>query len=160
MDSPEFTYVSRDGQSDAAPGNMPMSGSTRQDVDETLLRAYVVEDSPVIRENLIATLEEMAPVVVVGAADNEGAAIAWLQSGDNRCQLVIVDIFLKGGSGLGVLRSLTDRDDGRKVVVLSNYATPDMRRRCLELGADRVFDKSGDIDALLAYCGEIAPGQH
>lgn len=160
MDSAEFNYVSRDGQSDVAPGKMPLSGPTRQDGDETLLRIYVVEDSPVIRENLIATLEEMAPVVVVGAADNEGAAIAWLQSADNSCQLVIVDIFLKGGSGLGVLRSLTERHDGRKVVVLSNYATPDMRRRCLELGADRVFDKSGDIDALLAYCLEIAPGQH
>lgn len=126
--------------------------------DAVRLRAYVVEDSPLIRENLIATLEEMAPVVVVGVADNEGAATAWLQASDNRAQLVIVDIFLKGGSGLGVLRALTERHDRRHVVVLSNYATADMRRRCLELGADKVFDKSSDIDALLAYCEEIAPG--
>jgi len=122
------------------------------------LRTYLVEDSPVIRENLIATLEEMAHVVVVGTADNEGAATDWLRSSDNDCQLVILDIFLKGGSGLGVLKALTDSHSRRKVVVLSNYATPDMRRRCLELGADKVFDKSGDIDALITYCEQAASG--
>ena len=45
-----------------------------------------------------------------------------------------------------------------KVVVLSNYATPDMRRKCLELGADRVFDKSNEIDALILYCCRLADG--
>jgi DNA-binding NarL/FixJ family response regulator len=131
--------------------------SEADDADNPL-RIYVIEDSAVIRENLIATLEEMLPVEVVGAADNEGAATSWLQDDANRSDLVIVDIFLKGGSGLGVLRSLADTHTRRKVVVLSNYATPDMRRRCLELGADRVFDKSSDIDMLLSYCDELASG--
>jgi DNA-binding NarL/FixJ family response regulator len=120
------------------------------------LAVYLIEDSPVIRDNLIATLEEMAPVAVVGTADNEGAATSWLQTPENHCGLVIIDIFLKGGSGLGVLRSVTDQLHQRKLVVLSNYATPEMRRRCLELGADEVFDKSDDIDALLAYCAQVA----
>ena len=40
----------------------------------------------------------------------------------------------------------------QKVVVLSNYATPDMRKRCAQLGADAVFDKSNEIDALVDYC--------
>ena len=44
------------------------------------------------------------------------------------------------------------------MVVLSNYATPDMRRKCLELGADQVFDKSNEIDALIQYCGRLAAG--
>jgi DNA-binding NarL/FixJ family response regulator len=43
--------------------------------------------------------------------------------------------------------------------MLSNYATPDIRRKCLELGADRVFDKSNDIDALIAYCARLAAGE-
>jgi DNA-binding NarL/FixJ family response regulator len=152
-----FNAPGREHPAAAVPAERQAFG--RDDAVPSILRAFLVEDSPVIRENLIATLEEMAPVVVVGAADNEGAATAWLQSSDNDCQLVIVDIFLKGGSGLGVLKSLTDRRRQRKVVVLSNYATPDMRRRCLELGADKVFDKSGDIDALIAYCEEIASGE-
>jgi len=33
-----------------------------------------------------------------------------------------------------------------------------MRRKCLELGADRVFDKSNEIDALILYCCRLADG--
>ncbi|MBL8302206.1 MAG: response regulator transcription factor [Ideonella sp.] len=116
------------------------------------LKTYIVEDSPVIRENLIATLEELAPVEVVGTADSESVANYWLGRNASTCDLVIVDIFLKSGSGLGVLASAQVRGEGTKVVVLSNYATSDMRRKCLELGADRVFDKSNEIDALVNYC--------
>ena len=77
----------------------------------------------------------------------------------NACDLVVIDIFLKSGSGLGVLRSLKNVVPQRRLVVLSNYATPDMRRKCLELGADRVFDKSNEIDALIQYCVQFAAGE-
>ena len=124
----------------------------------TALRAFIVEDSPVIRENLVAALEEMAPIRVVGTADDEASAVGWLSGSENRADLVVVDIFLKSGSGLGVLKAAAARRSGVKLVVLSNYATPDMRRKCLELGADRVFDKSNEIDALILYCCRLADG--
>ena len=122
----------------------------------TPLQTYIVEDSPVIRENLIATLEELAPVRVVGCAEDEYGAVQWLQQAGHPTDLVIVDIFLKSGSGLGVLRAAQALAPPRRLVVLSNYATPDMRRKCLELGAERVFDKSADIDALIGYCNGLA----
>ena len=123
------------------------------------LKTYIVEDSPVIRENLIATLEELAPVKVVGWAADEATALRWLGEPGNRVDLVLVDLFLAGGSGLGVLRGASLPPRRTRLVVLSNYATPDMRRRCLELGAERVFDKSGAIEELLDYCGELADGK-
>lgn len=123
------------------------------------LRTYIVEDSPVIRENLIATLEEMVPVEVVGTADDESSAAQWLAKSDNDCDLVIIDIFLKSGSGLGVLQAARQAAAPRKLVVLSNYATPDMRRKCLQLGADKVFDKSNEIDGLISYCARLAAGE-
>ena len=64
----------------------------------------------------------------------------------------MVDLFLKQGSGLGVLQACTTRRANQKVVVLSNYATPDIRRRCAEFGVDAVFDKSNEIDALVDFC--------
>ena len=121
------------------------------------LNAFIVEDSPVIRENLIAALEELAPVKVVGTAEDESTAVSWL-GGDRSCDLVIIDIFLKRGSGLGVLRAASEMNKPMSLVVLSNYATPDMRRKCLELGASRVFDKSNEIDALILYCARLADG--
>ena len=122
----------------------------------TSLKAFIVEDSPVIRENLVAALEEMAPIEVIGTAEDEGNAVRWLEG--NACDLAVVDIFLRSGSGLGVLKAAAQTSRPMKVVVLSNYATPDMRRKCLELGADRVFDKSNEIDALILYCCRLADG--
>jgi DNA-binding NarL/FixJ family response regulator len=120
------------------------------------LKTFVVDDSVVIRENLIATLEELAPVQVVGTAAEESVAVRWLGQHDAEVDLVIVDLFLNEGNGMGVLRSLRSRTLPFHVIVLSNYATRDIQRRCLALGADRVFDKSHDIDALIQYCIGLA----
>jgi len=113
---------------------------------------YIVEDSATIRENLISTLEEIAPVKVVGFAESENEASAWLSSHKGDWQLAIVDLFLKEGTGLGVLKGCQNRHADQKVVVLTNYATHDIRQRCAELGSDAVFDKSNELDELLDYC--------
>lgn len=51
-----------------------------------------------------------------------------------------------------MLSAFQGRQSGQRVVVLSNYATAEMRTRCQALGADAVFDKSNEIDALVDYC--------
>jgi len=116
------------------------------------LKTYIVEDNPTIRENLIGTLEELACVIAVGAAETENDGKAWLNENRQEWDLAIVDLFLKQGSGLGVLAACRDRPSRQKVVVLSNYATADIRQRCAQLGVDAVFDKSNEIDALVDYC--------
>jgi DNA-binding NarL/FixJ family response regulator len=122
----------------------------------SLLQIYIVDDSKIIRDSLTATLEELSPVRVIGSAEDEATALHWLGEPAHRVDLVIVDLFLKAGSGLGVLKATkAHRRDG-KVIVLSNYASQAMRHKCLALGADEVFDKSQDIDALLTYCRQLA----
>jgi two-component system OmpR family response regulator len=124
------------------------------------LDVFVVEDNLIVLESLVAALEELAPVHVVGSAADESVAIDWLAA--ERCDLVIVDIFLRTGSGLGVIAAARRRRPEAALVVLSNYATDEMRSRCLATGADRVFDKSRDIDQLVAYCVALAarePGE-
>ncbi|HSI49843.1 MAG TPA: response regulator [Ideonella sp.] len=129
------------------------------------LNAYLVEDSRLIRDNLTAALEEMASVKIVGWADGEHEAVAHLAAltppmAQAPLDLVLIDLMLAQGSGLGVLRSACGHGHGHgaraRCVVLTNYATPDMRRECLKLGADRVFDKSNEIDALIDYCLALA----
>jgi two-component system OmpR family response regulator len=116
------------------------------------LKTFIVEDNATIRDNLIGTLEELASVKAMGWAETEGAAREWLSTHPGQWDLAIVDLFLKQGSGLGVLEACQGRGPQRRVVVLSNYATADMRKRCAQLGADAVFDKSNEIDALVDYC--------
>ncbi len=117
-----------------------------------VLRTYFVEDNATIRENLIGALEELASVQALGWAETENQARIWLVQHDGAWDLAIVDLFLKQGSGLGVLEACRKRRAAQRVVVLSNYATADMRKRCAQLGADAVFDKSNEIDALVEYC--------
>lgn len=116
------------------------------------LKTYIVEDNPTIRENLIATLEELACVNSVGTSETENEAKLWLGQNPDEWDLAIVDLFLRQGSGLGVLTACKGRNPKQKVVVLSNYATVDIRQRCTQLGVDAVFDKSNEIDALVEYC--------
>ena len=66
-------------------------------------RAYIVEDSPTIRENLIETLHELALVDAVGTAETENEGKKWLAQNDEYWDLAIVDLFLKEGSGLNIL---------------------------------------------------------
>ncbi|MBP6406778.1 MAG: response regulator transcription factor [Ramlibacter sp.] len=115
-------------------------------------RAYIVEDSPTIRQNLIETLQELALVEPVGVAETEHEGREWLARNDAYWDLAIVDLFLREGSGLNILEACRYRKPGQKMIVLSNHATNDVRWRCAQLGADAVFDKSTEIDALLEYC--------
>lgn len=118
----------------------------------TPLKAFIVEDSPVILENLVAALQDLAGVEVVGSVpDEEGARRHLPVAG---ADLVIVDIFLRQGSGLGVLQAA--QQIGLPAVVLTNYATPAMRTRCEQLGAERVFDKSRELDELMSFCAQRA----
>ena len=133
-------------------GAAPRTRPHDHDAPVRALDAYVVEDNVIVLESLIAALEELAPVHVVGTAADESVAVEWLRADGERCDLVIIDIFLRTGSGLGVIAAARHKRPGAALVVLSNYATDEMQARCLASGADRVFDKSRDIDQLVAYC--------
>ncbi|MGK6309592.1 response regulator [Variovorax sp. DT-64] len=120
------------------------------------LKTYIVEDNVTIRENLVGTLEELTCISAVGFAETEAEAVRWLAENREQWELAIVDLFLKQGSGLGVLQAVSTRRPDQKIVVLSNYATPDIRKRCAQFGVDAVFDKSNEIDALIDFCIEQA----
>ncbi len=115
------------------------------------LRALIVEDSPVILENLQALLEEHGAVEVVGTAVAQHDACAWMDERTQGCDVAIIDLFLKSGNGLGVLEHISHYERPPRRVVLTNYSTDDVRSRCRALGADAVFDKSTEIEALVAW---------
>ncbi|MCY1205308.1 Chemotaxis response regulator protein-glutamate methylesterase [compost metagenome] len=121
------------------------------------LHAYLVEDSPVIRENLVDFLEDVIDAHVIASASTADEALEWLRDHKSDWDLAIVDLFLQRGNGLAVLNACRQRSPHQKVVVLSNYATADMRLRSQQLGADAFFDKSAELDQLVAYCATVQP---
>ena len=118
------------------------------------LISYLAEDNESIAKNLIETLREICEVKVVAVGATQNEASHWLADHDTEWDLAIVDLFLKEGSGLGVLAGCRNRALRQKVVVLTNYATPEIRKRATELGANAVFDKSSELEQLFAYCSE------
>ncbi len=116
------------------------------------LKAYIVEDNPLIRDNLVDTLGEVLGVKTVGYCATESEACRWLTQHPEDWDMLILDLFLAQGTGLGVLQKCGDHGEKQRIVVLSNYATPEIRKRCIRSGADAVFDKSTEIDLFLQYC--------
>ncbi|MDQ2778972.1 MAG: response regulator [Pseudomonadota bacterium] len=141
----------------------PADGAPLSERDETApgspapLRTFIVEDSPVILENLSEALEETSPVSVVGSAGDEGTAVRRLAP-PVEIDLVIIDLFLRSGSGLGVLRRLRDAGSTSRRIVLTNYASDEIREKCFALGAEKVFDKSTDLEELIDYCAGLGDG--
>ena len=111
----------------------------------------LVEDNETIRATLVPAMEELAGLRVIDFAETASAAISLLLA-KPEWELVVVDLFLKDGTGLEVLRACQARSPAQRVVVLTNYPTVQMRKRCHELGADAFFDKSAELDAFFDYC--------
>jgi two-component system, OmpR family, response regulator len=115
------------------------------------LSVFVVEDNADIRETLAGAMEELTCVKVVAGAATEDDALAWLSAHD-AWDLLIVDLFLRGGSGLRLVQHIQRTRPQQKLIVFSNYVNASVRKRCAQLGVDAVFDKSTEIDALVDYC--------
>lgn len=123
------------------------------------LRIVLVEDSAMLRGMLRDMLEELDGVGVVAEAEDEAGALAALER--QRPDLAIVDLELRAGSGLGVLRRLQAEPErfGRpRAVVFSNYGHPPVRSRCEQLGVERFFDKSFQLDELIDFVQAAVPG--
>jgi DNA-binding NarL/FixJ family response regulator len=117
-----------------------------------LLKVFLIEDSALLQEMLGGMLSELDGVDFCGCADGEAQALQRLAEAP--VDLVIIDIELKQGSGIGVLDALqTDsvRYGKPRKVVLTNYAHATMRQRCDRFGMDAFFDKSLHINQLIDY---------
>ena len=116
------------------------------------MQILLIEDSPLLRGLLTETLNEIKGVQVCGYAETEDEALELLE--DKTVDLAIVDIELSQGSGVGVLRALQqfpERYGFPMKVVFTNYSHSAMRQRCEELQIDAFFDKSLEMDNLVAY---------
>lgn len=124
------------------------------------LRVVLVEDSAMIRARIVETLSALPNVNIVGEAETEEAAIALLK--DQSWDAAVLDLQLKKGTGLGVLKALrgTTRPPGARVIVFTNYAFPQYRERSLALGADYFFDKSREFDRVRDVVEELARSTH
>ena len=122
------------------------------------LRVVIVEDSAIIRARLAESLLEIPNVEIVGQVETEGDALAVLRQ--QRWDVAVLDLQLKTGTGLGVLKSLGSalRPPNAKIIVFTNYAFPQYRDRSMALGADFFFDKSREFHRVREVLARMAGG--
>ncbi len=127
-------------------------------VDVAKLRVIIVEDSAIIRARLAETLAEIPNVEIVGQVETEADALSLLRQ--SRWDAAVLDLQLKQGTGLGVLKSLAHgmRPANTKIIVFTNYAFPQYRDRSLSLGADYFFDKAREFHRVREVLHQLAGG--
>lgn len=119
------------------------------------VRVFLVEDMKHLRSVLEDLLRSVGNFSVVGTAGTEAEANFWLEEHPQAWDLLIADLVLDQGTGFGVVKKCKQRSGARKVVVLSDYVTPVIRRHCLALGADAAIPKS-DMAAFLDFLGGMS----
>jgi len=108
------------------------------------LRILLVEDSELLAERLREVLGQIAGVEVVGTVVDEGTAVTMARERD--IHVLILDLQLKQGTGFGVMRSLGANRPA--IIVFTNYALPEYRRRAEQLGVEYFLNKSLDFERL------------
>jgi two-component system OmpR family response regulator len=120
------------------------------------LRVFLVEDSALFRERLSESLASACDIEFAGWADREQAAIDALK----HCawDVLILDLQLKQGTGLGVLGALRSlrRAPSSKIIILTNHDFYLYRRRASEVGADFYMVKGRDFRRLVEVLREMA----
>ena len=119
---------------------------------------FIVDDSDSIRQRLIAMLESMADVAVVGEARSAAEAIDGILA--TNPDSVLLDLNLGTSSGMEVLSTVHRQLPVVEFVVLSNHSEPQYRRACAKAGARYFLDKSTEFDCVRTVIAQIAAQHH
>ena len=117
------------------------------DVRRPMMRVVIADDSTVVRQRLIRLLDDVNGVEVVGQADDVPLAKNLVEM--LKPDVAILDIRMPTGSGADLVPNLKRMDPDLKIIMLTNYAYPENRKKCMDSGADFFFDKSTEFQKVV-----------
>lgn len=123
------------------------------------LRVFLVEDSLEIRDLMVENMAMIDGLTVAGMAESEDEALAQLQA--LSFDILIVDIQLKKGNGINLLRNIADdqKFSGTLKIICSNNASEVFRRVGRQYGVNHFYDKTSEFPQLFALLKETASSQ-
>jgi DNA-binding NarL/FixJ family response regulator len=124
---------------------------------EKKARVLLIEDHWMVRERLAALINEEPEFTVCGEADHIQQALQLCLT--LKPDIAIMDITLKGSSGLELLKELKAREIEIPVLVLSMHEESLYAERVLAAGARGYITKHENSDALLAAVRTVLSGE-
>ncbi|WP_395664515.1 response regulator [Methylocella sp.] len=120
--------------------------------------ALIIEDHPILLQASRRLLEELGVAEVAAASDIVSAYRLFLKT---KPQLVVVDLVLKGSglAGLDLIRRMSRRDPGVRILVFSMHADPVIIRRSLEAGAVGYVVKDAGVEEFVEAVKTVCAGR-
>ncbi|MGE3536827.1 MAG: response regulator [Candidatus Tectimicrobiota bacterium] len=132
--------------SEAQPGNA-----------DVRTRVFIVDDHPIVRQGLAQMINQEADLVVCGEAEEASHALEAIAA--LRPDLVLVDLSLKGGSGLELIKSLKTRHSSLVILVVSMHDESLYVERVLRAGARGYIMKQEATDIMLNAIRRVLRGE-
>ena len=127
---------------------MPASGR--------IARIMIVDDHPLVREGLAARLARQPDLEVCCEADDASEALRLVR--EQQPDLAIVDISLKSGSGIDLIKRVRAEAPGVKLLVLSMHPGTLYAERALRAGASGYVNKQEARERVIEATRRVLAG--
>jgi DNA-binding NarL/FixJ family response regulator len=111
-----------------------------------MIRIVVVDDHPVVREGLVASLEDDPEFQVVGAAGSAEEALPLVTA--SKPDVILLDLELPGVNGLTAIPNLTAANAASKILILTAYDTDERVLGAIRAGAKGYLLKGASLEEI------------
>ncbi len=122
-----------------------------------IYKVLIVDDHPVVRAGLAAVIARDSSLEVCGQAEDVDDAVALVRS--THPDIVILDLGLKTGHGLDLIKQIRAIDSDIKMLVASMLEESLYAERVLRAGAMGYVNKSEMLEKILEAVGQVLAGQ-
>lgn len=122
-----------------------------------MISVFIVDDSLIVRARIMTMLGDLQSVAIVGHAPSSAEAYTAIHS--LRPDIVILDVQMPGGSGIDLLREIKKLQPAPVAIMFTNFPFVQIRKECIEAGADYFFDKSRDFEKIALILNRMATSQ-
>lgn len=120
-------------------------------------RILIVDDHPIVREGLAARINRQPDLKVCGEAEDVADALELVKT--TRPDLIIVDLSLKTGQGLELIKKVKARSEETKMLVSSMYDESLYAERALRAGAQGYINKQEISDKIIDAIRMVLSGK-
>jgi DNA-binding NarL/FixJ family response regulator len=120
-------------------------------------RILIVDDHPSVRDGLSLRITLQADLEVCGEADSEDEAFTLVKQ--RAPELVLVDISLKNGNGIELLKRIRSYDPAIKMLVVSGFQDSLYAERACRAGAMGYLNKQESNEKLIEAIRTVLAGE-